>query len=136
MIANEKHLIPYTTKDGKQPIIEWLSNVDTRTRMIVLTRLQRVRLGNLGDCPFVKGNDSDLIRELRFIDHGGTRIYIREHGKNIIIFLAGGNKDSQHKDIIKVKEYWKDHKSRNPEITRTIFEVIQKDNKGDKNEKV
>ncbi|MCK7521062.1 MAG: hypothetical protein MZV64_26915 [Ignavibacteriales bacterium] len=130
MIVNEKKLIPYTTESGKQPFIEWLSNVDRKTRMIVLTRLQRVRLGNFGDCPYIKGNDSDLIRELRFHDHSGTRIYIRENGKEIIVFLGAGDKDTQNKDIAKAKEYWKDYKSRKLQINATIFDWLQNLNKG------
>jgi putative addiction module killer protein len=132
MIINEKNLIPYTAKDGKQPIITWLTEIDIKTRMMVLTRLQRVRFGNFGDCPYIKGSNSDLIRELRFMDHGGIRIYIREHGENIVIFLVGGNKSSQNKDITKAKEYWQDYKLRAPEIKGTIFELIPKSNKGDK----
>lgn len=130
MIANERNLIPYTTESGKQPFIEWLASVDRKTRMIVLTRLQRVRLGNFGDCPFIKGKNNNQIRELRFFDHGGTRIYIREHGKEIVIFLAGGNKHSQNKDIEKAKGYWQDYKARTPVVKGTIFDWFQK-GKGD-----
>jgi putative addiction module killer protein len=130
MTTNEKTLVPYTTEAGNQPFIEWISSLDRKTRMIVLTRLQRVRLGNFGDCPFIKGKNSDHIRELRFFDHGGTRIYIREHGKEVVIFLAGGDKGTQNRDIAKAKEYWQDYKSRNLSIKGTIFDWLKK-NKGE-----
>lgn len=133
MINNEKNLIPYTTKAGKQPFIEWLNDTDLQRRMMVLTRLQRIRLNNFGDCPYIKGSDSDLLRELRFHDHSGTRVYIREYGKEIVIFFTAGDKDTQNKDIKKVKDYWKDYKSRNPEIKETILESLERNKKGGKN---
>ncbi|MEI8390455.1 MAG: type II toxin-antitoxin system RelE/ParE family toxin [bacterium] len=136
MIVNEKNLIPYSTENDRQPFLEWIAGTDRKTRMMVLTRLQRVRLGNFGDCPFIKGANSDLIRELRFFDPGGTRIYIRENGKDIILFLVAGDKDSQNKDISKAKEYWQDYKFRNPLMKETIFDWLHKINKGGKNEKI
>ena len=40
----------YVTPAGKEPFEEWLQSiVDTKTRAIIRTRLNRVRMGNFGD---------------------------------------------------------------------------------------
>ena len=71
-------------------------------------RLDRVRLGNLGDSRTV----GQGVHELK-VDYGpGYRIYIGQESANIILLLLGGDKSSQQKDIEVAKEYWKDHKRR------------------------
>jgi putative addiction module killer protein len=58
-------------------------------------RLERLATGNLGDVSPV----GEGISELR-IDYGpGYRIYFKRRGKALIILLAGGDKDTQSKDI-------------------------------------
>lgn len=45
-----KQVEVYETQDGKQPFTEWLDSLkDKRTASIVIKRLERVKLGNLGD---------------------------------------------------------------------------------------
>ncbi len=71
-------------------------------------RLDRVRLGNLGDSRIV----GQGMRELK-VDYGpGYRIYFAQEGSRVILLLLGGDKSSQEKDIDAAREYWKDHKRR------------------------
>ena len=107
--AQEKIVLTYEVADGKVPFNQWLEGLrDTRARGIIRTRINRVRLGLLGDCKPV----GDDVNELR-IDFGpGYRIYLGQEGDAIIILLCGGDKSSQTQDISKAKEYWLDYRSR------------------------
>lgn len=70
-----------------------LSDAQARTR--IQARILRLRSGNAGDAKPV----GEGVSELR-IDYGaGYRVYFVQHGKVLIILLAGGTKRSQSKDI-------------------------------------
>ena len=99
----------YETSSGKCPFDVWVKEIrEIRTRAKILTRLDRLRLGNFGDCKAIE----DGVSELR-IDYGpGIRIYYAKTGNKIILLLCGGDKGSQAKDINKAKEYLKDYHSR------------------------
>jgi putative addiction module killer protein len=74
----------------------------------VRVRLDRLRLGNMGDCKPVGSG----VQELR-IDFGpGYRVYLGQDGKNLILLLCGGDKSTQAKDIQAAHEYWTDYKRR------------------------
>jgi putative addiction module killer protein len=74
----------------------WLAQLrDGRARARVNTRIRRLTLGNVGDVRPVGGG----ISEMR-IDYGpGYRIYFVQRGMRIVILLAGGDKDTQDRDI-------------------------------------
>ena len=73
-----------------------------------MTRLDRLKLGNFGDCKTI----SDGVSELRIHYGPGIRIYYAKTGNKVILLLCGGDKGSQKKDIDKAKEYLKDYQSR------------------------
>lgn len=76
----------------------WLDNLrDIRARAKVLARVERLAAGNPGDVsPVGKG-----VSELR-IDYGpGYRVYYTMRGRELIILLAGGDKNTQAADIKK-----------------------------------
>jgi len=102
----------YKTKEGQLPYSEWLKKFkDKKTQGIIRARLNRVRLGNFGDCEPV----GEGVFELK-IDYGpGFRIYIGMESNKIVILLCGGTKKSQKGDIKKAKEYWTDYRSRKDE---------------------
>ena len=78
--------------------------MDVRTR--VLTRLDRVELGNFGDWKSVGGG----VSELRLDVGPGYRVYFGRDGKDIVILLGGGTKKRQVRDIENAKKYWKLYK--------------------------
>ena len=92
----------YLTAFGRSPFGEWVSSLkDVRGRAKVRVRLDRLQLGNLGDCKPVGGG----VQELR-IDFGpGYRVYLGQDGKNLILLLCGGDKSTQAKDIQTAHEY-------------------------------
>ena len=102
--------IDYLTEDGRDPIKDWLSNLnDRQARARILVRLQRMAAGNFGDCkPLTEG-----VWELR-IDHGpGYRVYYARAGEKLLLLLAGGDKRKQQADINTAVSYWKDWNRRN-----------------------
>lgn len=104
-----KELQIYVTQGGQAPFSEWLTSLhDARARAKVRVRLDRIRLGNFGDCRGV----GEGVQELR-IDYGpGYRVYFGQVGLTIVILLCGGEKSTQNKDIELAKQYWSDYRSR------------------------
>jgi putative addiction module killer protein len=75
---------------------KWLDGLqDIRARARVLLRIERLATGNPGNvAPVGEG-----VSELK-IDYGpGYRIYYKQFGEQLVILLAGGNKNTQAKDI-------------------------------------
>jgi len=75
---------------------KWLDGLnDIRARARVLARIERLVTGNPGDvAPVGEG-----VSELR-IDYGpGYRVYYKQFGELLVILLAGGDKQTQTKDI-------------------------------------
>ena len=102
-------LVEYLKEDGKNVFRTWLRKLkDQMARARVRVRLNRVRLGNFGDCKSV----GEGVNELR-IDYGpGYRVYFGRHEQTIVILLCGGTKQSQSKDIEMAHEYWADYRRR------------------------
>lgn len=98
-------IITYSLKTtGREPFTEWLDDQDREVRAAVYNRLDRVSLGNFGDCKMLK--DGDGVWELRVDKGPGYRIYFGKKGMDLVILLVGGDKGSQSRDIAKAKRYW------------------------------
>ena len=109
MEAQEKTILTYVKPDGNTPFNDWLEALrDRKARAIIRTRINRVRLGNLGDCRSV----GEGVNELRIKFGAGYRVYFGQEGETIIILLSGGDKSSQDQDIKQAKKYWKDYQRR------------------------
>jgi putative addiction module killer protein len=78
----------------------WLETLDKMTRMIVIARLDMVRLGSFGDRKSLGGG----VSELRIHRGSGYRIYYTLQGRELVLLLAGGDKSSQTKDIARAKD--------------------------------
>ena len=99
----------YVTESGKPPFLEWLNSIrDKKTVAAIDVRLDRIVLGNFGDCKAI----GDDLYELRIFSGPGYRIYFGREETSIIILLSGGDKSSQKRDIDKAKEYWSNYRSR------------------------
>ena len=88
------------------PFSEWLASLrDARAVGVVRSRLNRIRLGNFGDCKSVGGG----VEELR-IDFGpGYRVYYGREGSLVVVLLCGGSKKSQARDIVTAQRHWKEY---------------------------
>ena len=93
-------------KGPSNPFSEWLTSLrDVRTVGVVRARLNRIRLGNFGDCKSVGGG----VEELR-IDFGpGYRVYFGREGASVVVLLCGGSKKSQARDIVAAQRRWKEY---------------------------
>src|SRR5690349_13560589 len=99
----------YETSAGKRPFEIWLKEIkEPLTRASILTRLNRLKLGNFGDCKALQ----EGVCELRIHFGPGIRIYYGKIGRKVILLLCGGDKGSQDRDIAKAKEYLKDYQSK------------------------
>lgn len=109
MEATPKELHIYLTENGLAPFSEWLASLrDIKARAKIRVRLDRVSLGNLGDCHGV----GDGVQELR-IDYGpGYRVYFGRVGAAIVLLLCGGDKSTQAEDIEQAMRYWNEYRRR------------------------
>ena len=99
----------YLTSEGRAPFTQWLGALkDRKGRALIRVRLERLSLGNFGDCnPIGEG-----LHELR-IDFGpGYRVYFGQKGKQLILLLCGGLKKTQKRDIQQAHDYWDDYRRR------------------------
>ena len=79
-----------------QVFAHWLDDLsDLRARARIQARIERLAMGNAGDAKPV----GEGVSELR-IDYGpGYRVYFKKCGRALIVLLAGGDKNSQTRDI-------------------------------------
>ena len=105
--AHPRKLQYFRTATGRTPFKEWFERVpDQKTQDRVQRRLDRVELGNFGDCRPVGGG----VSELRLDFGPGYRIYFCELDNTIILLLSGGDKSSQRRDILLAKTYWQEYR--------------------------
>lgn len=104
--ATPRELYQYVATGGLCHFREWLQGLrDSRARAKIRIRLDRVKLGNLGDHHRLGGG----LHELR-IDYGpGYRVYFGQDGERVILLLCGGNKASQIQDIEEARVLWAEY---------------------------
>jgi putative addiction module killer protein len=109
MNAPQIRLLEYVTEDGENVYRTWIRKLeDNRARARIRVRLNRIRLGNFGDCKPV----GEGVGEIR-IDYGpGYRVYFAKRDFTVVILLCGGTKKKQSEDIKLAQKYWKDYKRR------------------------
>jgi putative addiction module killer protein len=81
--------------------VRWFTSLrDSRGRMRIQARIRRLSIGNPGDVrPVGEG-----VSEMR-IDYGpGYRVYYVQRGGALFILLAGGDKRTQDRDIVRARE--------------------------------
>ena len=89
-------VLEYLTPEGRNPFRDWLETLSDRdARSRIRVRLNRVRLGNFGDCKSVGRG----VSELRIPYGPGYRIYFGRQDSALVILLCGGDKRTQASDI-------------------------------------
>jgi putative addiction module killer protein len=80
---------------------EWLSSLaDQRAQAKIVSRVERLGLGNPGDVKAV----GEGVSEMRVSYGPGYRVYFKRTGKTVVLLLCGGDKSTQDKDIKRAKE--------------------------------
>ncbi|PSN12905.1 addiction module killer protein [filamentous cyanobacterium CCT1] len=92
----------YVSSAGDCLFDEWFESLDAQTQARIDARLDRVSLGNFGDCKSV----GEGVYELRFFFGPGYRIYYGLAGKQVVLLVVGGDKKSQNKDISMAQRLW------------------------------
>jgi len=100
-------------RGASTPFSDWLAQLkDRHAAGVIRARVNRLRLGNFGDCKPVGGG----VEELRIHFGPGYRIYFGRYGSKVVILLTGGSKRSQAADIGTAQKCWKEfiHAQDNP----------------------
>lgn len=99
----------YVTPAGKDVFEAWLTALaDARAQAKIAARLNRLTLGNFGDCKSLGRG----VYELR-IDWGpGYRVYYAMIERTCILLLCGGDKRKQSSDVQRAFSYCEDYKRR------------------------
>ena len=80
---------------------KWLVRLEDRTaKARLVRRIERLAGGNAGDHRFLGAG----LFELRDDFGPGYRIYYMHRGDELIILLAGGDKASQERDILRARQ--------------------------------
>lgn len=107
MHSRPRELLEYVNENSRAPFAEWLDGLrDVKARALIRKRLNRVRLGNLGDCKPV----GDGVKELKIAFGPGYRVYFAEDGDTVVVLLCGGDKGSQDADIRQARTNWADYR--------------------------
>jgi putative addiction module killer protein len=99
----------FLTPEDRDIYQEWLDGLtDRHAKVRVMTRVERLRQGNFGECrPLESG-----VWELK-IDWGpGYRVYYAQAGQRLVLLLIGGDKRKQSADIKTAIAYWRDWQRR------------------------
>lgn len=86
-------------ENGKSPYLDWEQKLDKQIRGAVRIRINRLRLGNFGDCKSIKGAIG--LYALRMHLGAGYRLYFGKAHDKLVIVLCGGSKRTQERDIVK-----------------------------------
>jgi len=102
-------VLHYLTAAGEDIYQVWLDDLrDTRARVAIQRRADRIATGNFGDHKFCR----DGVWELR-IDFGpGYRVYYALASETIVLLLSGSDKRHQDVEIERAVRFWKDWQRR------------------------
>ena len=99
----------FLTPEDRDIYQEWLDSLaDRHAKVRVMTRVERLRQGNFGECrPLESG-----VWELK-IDWGpGYRVYYAQAGQKLVLLLIGGDKRKQATYIKTAVANWRDWQRR------------------------
>ena len=92
---------------GKRPFGDWFNRLkDLEAVTAIRVRLARIQVdGHLGSYRSL----GEGVFELKFSQGPGYRIYFGIEDDLVVLFLSGGHKGSQDRDIRKAKKLWANH---------------------------
>jgi putative addiction module killer protein len=101
----------FLTSSGRDPFAEWRGLIrDSKARIAVDRRINRLELGNFGDHRHCR----EGVWELRIDVGPGYRVYYAMAGRVVVLLLCGGSKRTQEMDIAKACQYWSEWRQQGP----------------------
>ncbi|MBI3534455.1 MAG: type II toxin-antitoxin system RelE/ParE family toxin [Deltaproteobacteria bacterium] len=104
-----KQIDYYKMASGREPCRDWLNSLDMNIQQKIYAYIVRAaqnaakkNIRTLGDGIF----------EIKINTGSGYRVYFGNIRNVIILLLVGGDKNSQFRDIMKAKEYWREYVSK------------------------
>jgi putative addiction module killer protein len=94
-------------EDGSSPYADWFATLDPVAAAKITVATVRIAQGNLSNVEWFRG-----IGEYRLDWGPGYRVYLARDGLTIIVFLGGGTKKRQQKDIDRSVSLWESYKRR------------------------
>lgn len=99
----------YLSASQQDIYLDWVRKLrDTVAKIAIDRRVNRIEQGNFGDHKFCR----DGVWELRIDVGAGYRVYYGIAGREVVLLLCGGTKQTQNTDIGRACEYWQDWKTR------------------------
>ena len=90
---------PYEIRETRL-FARWFAALrDARAKLAIMSRLDRLRMGDLGDLKSVGGG----VSEIRVDVGAGYRVYFLRRERVVILLLCGGDKSSQRADIARAQ---------------------------------
>lgn len=83
-------IVEYVARNGKNHFADWLAKIPAKHANRVAEALYRMEMGNFGDHKSVGGS----VMERRIFGNPALRIYYALDGKELVILLAGGGKNT------------------------------------------
>lgn len=77
---------------------------DVRAKVAIARRIDRAKMGNLGDVKSI----GEGVSELRVDIGAGYRVYFTMRNAVVVLLLAGGDKSTQQSDIKRAKQLAKE----------------------------
>ena len=100
-------VVEYVRNDGQSPFGDWVVTLSNQAAARVVTAIERMKQGNLGDHKAVgKG-----VIERRIMAGPGYRIYFGRDGDKLIVLVGGGTKARQSQDIQYAQQTWAEYKA-------------------------
>jgi putative addiction module killer protein len=105
MEPTPREIVEYEDEDGNSPYSKWIAGLrDRKGRATIQVRINRLIVGNFGDCKPVGEGVKELV-----VDFGpGYRVYFGEDGRKVVL-LGGGDKSTQPTDITRCRRRWSDY---------------------------
>jgi len=97
----------YLQEDGSSPYKKWFDSLDAEAAAKVTTAKVRMALGLTSAIKWFDGIGEYVINW-----GPGYRIYLAQHGKDLIILFGGGTKKRQNTDVKEAKRLHAEFKSR------------------------
>lgn len=103
--------VEYLTAAEKSPFGDWFRKLDATAAAKVVIAISRLEAGNVSNVKSV----GQGVHEYRIHFGPGYRVYFGTDGDTLIILLAGGSKQRQHRDIADAQARSADYKRRKKE---------------------